>query len=67
MEGESEEKKRGQRKREGGGDGGKEERRLEGEENRETALEEPGAKGALCERYKVHSSSLVTEVRFVVH
>ena len=40
---------------------------MEGEENREIALEEPGAKGALCERYKVHSSSLVIEVRFVVH
>ena len=61
------------KKREGGGGGleGKRREKIGGGrgkgEDRETELEEPGAKGALFERYKVHSSSLVTEVRFVVH
>ena len=62
------------KKREGGGWGrleGKRRKKIGGGrgkgEDRETELEEPGAKGALFERYKVHSSSLVTEVRFVVH
>ena len=73
MKGESGEKKEEGRRGGGGRLEGKRREKIGGGrgkgEDRETELEEPGAKGkgALCERYKVHSSSLVTEVRFVVH
>ena len=36
-------------------------------EDEEGTLEEPGAKGTLCEGYRVHSSSLVTKVMSAVH